>query len=219
MALLARQAALPPPDTIRTTAEEVVSRPYFDLDYGRNSSSEAFLLDVIRWLFRPFLWLFESLEGLPDFLRWVIVAACLLILILLVAHIVYTLVSALQVPQLPKGPGTGSSRQESDPAELELQAESCETEGDYIGAIRLLFRSAIRRIELAERKRFRPGFSNHELLRRYRTTPLANSLKLFVETIDRKWYGDWPCDQSDYLDCYQEHAKIREFLQRRISPC
>ena len=84
---------------------------------------------------------------------------------------------------------------------------------DYIGAIRLLFRSALRRLELAERRKFRPGFTNRELLRRYRSSPLADSLARLVETIELKWYGNTPCEQADYVACRGAHDDICQHVR------
>jgi hypothetical protein len=103
---------------------------------------------------------------------------------------------------------------EIDPAALEQEAESASRAGDYIGAIRLLFRAALRRIEVVEKRKLRPGFTNRELLRRYRSTPLHDSLERFVETIDDKWYGDGICLESDYVYCRSEHERIRQYAEQ-----
>lgn len=213
MSLLFAQATLPPPDSIRKTADEVVSRPYFDLHVTSSRDSSPFLLELLRWIVAPFKWLFESLEGLPEFARWLIVALTIVLCIALIAHIAYSLVTAIRGPAMRRRSPFKLQSKEVDPLELERQAESMGRQGDYIGAIRSLFRSALRRIELAERHKFRPGFTNRELLRRYRATPLNASLERFVETIEWKWYGNTPCEQADYLSCYAEHVRICKIVE------
>ena len=102
---------------------------------------------------------------------------------------------------------------EVDPVSLEEEADRAGSRGDYIGAIRLLFRAALRRIEVAEKKKLRPGSTNRELLRRYRSTPLFTPLERFVETIDNKWYGGGTCVEEDYLTCRGEHARILKHVE------
>jgi hypothetical protein len=103
---------------------------------------------------------------------------------------------------------------EIDPEALVREAERAGRDGDYIGAIRLLFRAALRRMEVVEKRKLRPGATNRELLRRYRSTPLHESLERFVETIDTKWYGGATCLESDYSLCRSEHDRIRQYVER-----
>jgi len=215
MLFAATNLELPPPDAIRRAAEEVVGRPYYRLGLDGGDDSEPLLFRIIRWVLKPFRWLFESMEGLPDVLRWVIVIVCALVCAALISHIVYTLLSAIRGPTAGSGGTYDPGTRDLDPTELEQQAERMSGSGDYIGAIRLLFRAALRRIELAEKRKLRPGFTNRDLLRRYRTSPLQASLARFVETIDLKWYGNLPCEQADYLACRDEHGRIRQFIAQR----
>lgn len=212
------QADLPPPDGIRRAADEVVARSYYQLGTGPRSDAEPFLLEVIRWILTPFEWLFESLEGLPEFLRWAIVVLCVIVCVALLSHIFYTLVMAIRGPIQRRRQPFDAATREVDPVDLESGADELGAQGDYIGAIRLLFRASLRRIELAERRRFRPGYTNRELLKRYRATPLFDSLARFVETIELKWYGNSPCNQSDYLQCLDEHGRIRQHVEHATAP-
>ena len=188
--------------------------PYYDL--GGDSQREvdySFLEKVFEWLIKPFKWLFDQMDGVPEALRWLIVIALVVLCVALIAHIVYTFVVAIRGPiargdRIYQSPG-----REVDPDELEHLAERARVVGDYIGGVRLLFRAALRRIELFEKKKLRPGITNRELLRRYRSSPLAGPLARFVETIDLKWYGNIPCEQADYAACESEHDRIRQFAQ------
>ena len=205
--------ALPPPDVIRQTAAEVVSRKYYDLGDRSLNDSPPFWWRILRWLLKPFEWLFASMEGWPDSLRWMIVILCFILLLALLGHIVYSFAMAIRGPAARRRGAYTSSHVEIDPASLEQEAERAGKGGDYIGAIRLLFRAALRRIEVAEKKKLRPGFTNRELLRRYRSTPLFGSLERFVETIDQKWYGGGMCLEEDFVTCRSEHARIRQYVQ------
>lgn len=213
MSLSFAATKLPSPDAIRKSAQEVISRPYYDLEQTSSQDSSPLLLDLLRWIFTPFRWLYHALEGLPEFVRWFIVVAALFVCILLIAHIMYTLVAAIREPARRKDLKYRSTKSEEYPADLERQAESRVADGDFMGGIRLLFRAALRRIELAEMKRFRPGVTNHELLKRYRTTPLSTSLAKFVDTIELKWYGNGHCEHTDYLACREEHERICQYIR------
>jgi len=206
---------LPAPEGIRAVAREVVARPYYELGDGPPlDTSPPFWLELFRWLLTPFKWLYDAMEGMPDFVRWIIVIGMVLLCIALIAHIVYTFVRAIQ------GPLPGRSRKyvtpttEINPAELEAQADIVGQQGQYIEAIRLLFRASLRRIELAENKKFRPGCTNRELLRRFRATPLASPLGRFVEMLERKWYGNEPCGQADFVACHADNASIRQYVEQ-----
>jgi len=207
-----------PPDAIRRAADEVVARPYYQLGTAPRADATPAWLEVLRWILTPFEWLFESMEGLPDLIRWAIVILCVILCVALISHIFYTLVMAIRGPIQRRRQSFDTATREVDPVDLESGADELVAQGDYIGAIRLLFRASLRRIELAERRRFRPGFTNRELLQRYRATPLFASLARFVETIELKWYGNAVCDRTDYLTCRDEHGRIRQQVEHRATP-
>jgi hypothetical protein len=207
------QSTLPPAESIRDTAQEVVSRPYFELDSSLGPQGPPLFLEIIRWILRPFFWLFDRLEGLPEFLRWLIVILCIVLCVALIAHIIYTLIKAIGGPTANRPLQLDSTSREIDPSEIERDAERVGAQGDYIGAVRLLFRAALRRLEVFEEKKFRPGITNRELVRRYRATPLAESLTRFVNTIELKWYGQLPCEQGDYVTCRNEHGRICDYIR------
>jgi hypothetical protein len=211
--MLFAQVTLPPPETIRSTAAEVVARPDYDLGQHDLKLEPPFWLEMFRWILTPFEWLYDSMEGVPDVFRWIIVIVAALVCVALIAHIIYTLVTAIRGPIRSRGTKYEFAVEEIDPVDLESEADRISHRGDYIGAIRLLFRASLRRLELAERRKFRPGFTNRELLRRYRASPLAAALERLVETIELKWYGDAPCVQDDYTYCRAAHDYIRQHVR------
>jgi len=212
MNLLLAQSTLPPPAAIREAAKNVVARRYYHLDSAEASDYTPLILKIFRWLLKPFELLFDSLEGLPEAVRWLIVLLCVVVCVALVAHIIYTLIAAIRAPLYLRQHPQGSTHKEYDPRDFEQQAELALSREDYIGAIRLLFRATLRRLELFEKKKFRPGITNRELLKRYRSSPLAESLLSFVNTIDLKWYGQMPCGQADFITCKNEHGRICQYI-------
>ena len=208
------QATLPPPDAIRKTAAEVVARPYFELGGVRHQEGPSLFLEILRWILRPILALFDGLSGLPAFIQWLVVIVCILLVVAIVAHIVFTLINVLGGPITARRERQFVlSARDANPDDLEQQAEASGGRGDYIDAIRLLFRAALRRIELAEERKLRPGLTNRELLRRYQTSPFRVPLERLVEMIELKWYGSAPCELADYQVCQAEHAHIRESVR------
>lgn len=206
--------ALPDAETIRRKASEVVARPEFQLDTDRDRESLSIWVRIFIWIIERIRWFFELLEGLPSPLWWLVVIALSVITILLIVHIVWSLIYAIKgTSRRPMHSLAGDSR--AKPEDLERKATQAEKDGDLIGAIRLWFRAGILRIELSEQKSIRRGLTNHELLRRYRTSPLFEPLQWFVQTIDSKWYGYSECVPDDCLACRAEYSRICQLVDRR----
>lgn len=203
-------AAAPEPPTIRRTAQEIVQRPEYQLEPGEDHGLTllGWLLDLFWWLMTPIRALFEALHAIWPPLAWLIIILLLVILVALVAHIVYTFKQAL-ARRVPGRLDVGRDGAPPDPAALERQAREAASAGDYIGAVRLLFRASLVRLQQAERRPLRRGTTNRELLRRYQSSPIVEALRLFVEMIDRKWYGHETCTPTDYEECARAHEHIR----------
>lgn len=148
------------------------------------------------------------LHAISPVLAWLFVVLLVVILVALVVHIIYTFKQALG---RRRNAGLERARDAAplDPAVLEGRAREAASAGDYIGAVRHLFRACLIRLQRAERRPLRRGTTNRELLRRYQTSSIAEALRTFVETIDRKWYGGEVCTSSDYEQCAQAHDQIR----------
>lgn len=205
--LLAQTAS---PDAIQRKAAEVVNRPEFQTNEGLSEESQAIWQLLLTWLIKPFLWLYKALGGLPPFLKIVVIVVLTIILIALITHIAWSIIVAIR-GQEPRLKTAGSSRvQDLDPADLETRAREAAGSERYIEAIRLLFKAALLRIERAQKRKFRAGITNRELLRRYQTSSVGSSLEHLINTIDHKWYGDEDCGATDYESCLSEHHKIRQ---------
>ena len=96
---------------------------------------------------------------------------------------------------------------------LERQAAEAVSRGDYITAVRLLFAACLLWLELAEKRTVRAGTTNREHLRRHRDSPVFESLRLFVEIIETRWYGRGSCGLEEVEACRIAHAQIRDFAQ------
>ena len=211
---------LPDAEKIRQKAAEVVARPEFRLDSGVDRETITLWLRLLQWILTPFRWIGRILEGLPSPLWWLIVISLSLLVIALCGHILWSIFSAFKSPRRTAATLL-ASEQQVGAEELERAAAEAESSGDYIGTIRLLFKAGLRRIERAESKPIRRGITNHELLRRYRKSPLFEPLRWFVDTIDAKWYGHETCASDDCAASRAEYSRIRSLIERRthaISP-
>lgn len=204
------RTSVPSPETLREKAAKIVARRDYDLSGGPDdSATKEILLQMLDSIADFFRWFFSLTAGLPEFLRWIIVIGLTLLLVLLIGHIIYTLVTSIRAPKRLKDPDFDLRRRGQDPVELEQLADNAAGEADYIGAIRYLFRASVVRLEAWDKRSHRPGTTNRELLRRYRDKQLVNqSLSQMVEMIDRKWYGDEVCSHLDYQTCQHAHADI-----------
>lgn len=206
-------AALPAGDQIRRKAEEVLARSDYDLKTGTDVEAVSLLIRILMWLLTPIRWLLQALEGVPEPLKWLIVIGLAALALGLMAHIIWTFASAIRGPSLHRK-GAAVREQPVAPQELEAAADDRASRGDRIGAIRLLFRASLRRIELMEEKPFRRGITNREILRRYRSTPLRAPLGRLVDTIDACWYGETVCQESDLETSRADYAAVRTHLER-----
>lgn len=206
---------MPDSETIRRTAEKVIHQPDYQIDPlpDTDLSLLATLVKIVLWALTPFRWLFDALDGLPDVLRWAIVIGLGVLLLALIAHLAYTLVSAVRgtrsIGRVPFAlPGTVR-----DPEILEKQAQNAEVQGDHLTAVRLLFQACLLRLEAAEKRAIRAGVTDREVLRRHRETAVFAPLRTFVETIETRWYGQSTCDPSDFEACRRAHLSIVELTK------
>lgn len=206
-------ASLKSPETIRQTAAEVVSRPDYQLDRGLDADSQAFWLTLLSWILKPIVWIFQSLHGLPSVLQIIVVVILVVILVALIAHITWSFVNAIKGSKVDRLAGAHSRERSVDPRHLERSAALAAADGQYVEAVRFLFKAALIRIEQSEEKKLRVGITNRELVRRYQKSPLSGPLSQITDLIDRKWYGTESCESTDYEVCQSQHVSICTILQ------
>jgi hypothetical protein len=206
---------LPPPETIRQTAAEIVSRPEYELD--RVGPDFGPLLErigeLLRRILRPAGRALGALFDISPVLGWTVSIALALLAVALIAHIVYTFVRAMRSRRLGAPTFTAVDELETQPQGWERRAREALERSDYIGAVRCLFRACLLRLELAHQRTLRRGATNREYLHRFRDTAAHDPMALFVETIDMKWYGGGACTEGDYRACSEAHAQIRRFAE------
>lgn len=200
----------PDPEVIRRTAAEVVQRPAYQIEAPPESATTYIdlLLKLLEWILTPLRWLFDAMEGMPDFLRYPIIVVLVIVLLAVIVHILYglsRLFAGLRQRELPPLELQKALR---DPAFFERQSQEAAQRQEYILAVRLLFSAGLIHLEEAQNRRFRAGMTNREVLRRHRDTPVFEPLELFVGTIESKWFGFETCDVSDYEACRAAYSRI-----------
>ncbi len=206
-------------DSIQQATEQVLASKDYHLKVEENSLQPFWerLLEMLFSVFGFIANLFSFLDGLPQFLRWVIIFALFAVLILLVGHILYSIFSALRPGKNHLAKSFNIPERRDDPRLWENEATELAGVGKYIEAARLLLRASLFRLENSLDRPFRRATTNREYLRKYRKLSILEEVKQLVETIDRKWYGEEPCDQNDYEQCRLSHRTISEAIQNRHS--
>jgi hypothetical protein len=205
-----------PADQLHERIRDVLSRPdYVDAAGEPSSELAALIAKLIGWLLSALRWLFGLTQGLPEFLRWTIVGVLIVVLLLLLGHIAWSLHRAITGADVRRRDGrlVPDEQPQLQPMELEHMAEQAASRGELIEAVRLLFRASLLRLEQGEKRPFRRGTTNRQHLIRYRGTQFFDSLDVLVRTIERKWYGDEVCQQSDYDLCSQAHRSLQTALK------
>lgn len=204
-----------PDEAVRAKIREVLARPDFRVEpVEATDNSLAWWLWLIELLLTPFRWLYGLTEGLPEFVRWLIVLGLTVLLVALLAHIVYSLFTALRGTSSHENAGFSPNvlLAGQDAESLERLADEAERRGEWIEAVRLLMRASLVRFEQTEKKRFRRGTTNREHLRRYRGTPTYPVLEVLVRAVEMKWYGQEPCQRSDYAACREAYGRLTQLV-------
>lgn len=202
----------PDPETIRRTTAEILQGSDFQInqDTRAGETFADFMQLLFEWVISPFVWIFQRMAGLPDAVRWLVVIVLAIVLVLLLAHLTYTIVSVFR-PNQRKGKFTAalSAGRRMSPEEFEKLAQEALTQQDYIAAVRFLFRASLAHLQSLEGRFFSPGLTNRQFLRRYQKSPVIGALQSFVEIIDTGWYGNGICREKEYLKCREAYAEIR----------
>lgn len=207
---MALPTTFPDAETIRRTAAEVVQRADYRLQ--PESRADEVVLSVIlrglQLLVTAFRSLFYLVEGLPEWLQWVVVVGLLLILFAICGHMAYSLYILIRSTRQRDAAALALPTVVLDPVKFERQAEEAAARGDSSLAVRLLFRACLLRMEKSESRKLRSGTTNREVLRRHRQAAVYEPLKVFVEIIETKWYGQGECSPADYQTCRVAHAEL-----------
>jgi Domain of unknown function (DUF4129) len=196
------------PEAVRRAVEEVFADPALR-PQGSHGGGVS-IAEYLQLLFRRFLaWVREFFTRLSEenpLLFYLIFALLVFLLLLLLAHIAWTLSLAFRGPR--GGAGDGEAALDSPAArarrfqELRQEALGLAREGCYREAIRTLLLALLSLVEERRALAVSRGWTNREVLARLRlgagNAALAES---FAGTFDRAWYGGAAGGQEDFDRC------------------
>jgi hypothetical protein len=197
----------PGEEEIHNKASEILARPEF-------SSKGPFNFWI--WLGEKLLEWFRSLGALGQtapLLYWSLLIGCSITLVLLLAHIILTFRKLLW--------SRAGSADDFDDDELREkrgrlsiayreEAFHCASRGDFTEAIRYLFLSLVYHFNESGRILFRKNFTNREYLALFQDRPEVYAhLKVFVDTLDDRWYGQRSSEPAQYENCLTLYQSLQ----------
>ena len=191
---------------VRDRAHEILARPEYAA--ARPLAVETWLYSILHRLM-DWLGNLGALRVTAPGLYWLILAGLFLVCGVLVAHIVWSISTALRAPEPPER--IASDGEFHDPAaEAELLAAS----GNFLGAAHNLMIASFR--TLAERSviELRPDRSNRWIRRALRNSQLDGKLVAEIDGLvartERHWFGD----RENSPDIYSQWRSAYDQLSR-----
>jgi len=169
------------------------------------------LVRVLRWIFMNSA--MERLYAQWPILYYLLAAVLVALLGLLLYHIAVTIGGAFgrrrrkrREPTEEPGPAAAS------PTRLRQRARQLAARGDFVGALRALYQSCLRRLERQGYLRYHPWLTNGEYLHAIHSEPqLQQLLTPLTTAVDAVTYGRRPLQVTGY----QELAAVAEQLWQR----
>lgn len=195
VALALGEVPEPDVDAVARQLKEVFQRPEF------TPPPEPFWLHWLVQALTGFLgWLSGLYETSPP-LFWVLLVGCVVVLVLLLTHIIWTLRRVWYASGRPAD-AAAAARREALSQRLCREAERWAAAGDFTEAIRCLFLALVHRFDESGRVDFQAACTNREYLALFaERPPLQAGLRVFVDVLDDHWYGQRPSAQSQYAQC------------------
>lgn len=198
---------LPPADTIRQTAIEVLEREVFqhsalrlEMEGELRLGLSGYLEQAVAW-FRPLWDAVAYVFSFSHILGYALLLVVALVVLVLLVRIGFALIRLLWAPRTRGVRGAPFRLPSSlDPRDWEARALQAVDAGDRIRALRCLLRAGILRLQEVSGWRYRPGLTNREIRFRFRSTPVAAPLGVLVRLLDAKWYGGQTCTADEYSE-------------------
>jgi hypothetical protein len=193
-----------PSDTdIRQKVADILSRPEY-----RPGQRGNLLLRVLEPLADLLGWL-GGLRAANPLLYWMLVVGCSALLLLLAAHLIWTLRRILTVGARGRGQEKAEEKRKRLSGACWEEARRYAAAGDFTEAIRFLFLSLVYRFDESGQVLFRQAATNREYLALFEDRPqLQAELKVFVDTLDANWYGQHPTEEGQYRRCLGLHESM-----------
>lgn len=202
---------------IRETVREVVAEGPYYLE-GHQHFQPIWMQRIQAWILElldQFLSLVERITPAGTLGFYLVVTALIAILCALMAHIIYTMYVAMRPPTHAMTARDNENGAAFDHKPIVEEARELAARGRYGDATRVLFRAALTLLEAKRGGRIRKGLTNREYLRTFRSDWVVNSLKPFVEVLDRKWYRSEPFQPEDFQRCEAALENLEQALEER----
>jgi hypothetical protein len=197
------------PDDAQQRLDTLLSRPPFaspdDSEGNLITDFLDWLIDILDQIFSPVA---ASSSPVGTLLRWLIIAACIVLLVGVVTYL------ALHMRQAAARQARASA---ADDPEAHLTATSALQQagtlaqgGDYRTAVRYLYLSSLLWLDERDMLRYDRALTNREYLARLTDRPdLRARLLPIVETFDQVWYGHAPLDAERFRAYQQQVEDLR----------
>jgi hypothetical protein len=193
----------PSPDTIRHTTEEILDRPEFRPQRsGKGTWLGRILRDFMDWL--------GGLAEAAPILFWLLLILCIAALLAVVILMVLQFRSVFTRSYRDRqASAEAAALRRGMAATYRREAEQCASAGDFTEAVRFLFLSLVYRLDERGRVSLHQAYTNREYLELLEDRlPARDSLRIIVDTLDDHWYGQRPCDRSQYEACLAVYERI-----------
>jgi len=165
------------------------------------------LREAVLRVLEAFFSLFSTgpLASVPEYLKWVIIAGCLLALVLIIYHIAITFRILLAgTPRRARGQQVLTHRR-ARPEDALQAARAAAAQGDFGLAVRRLYEAALLRLDRRGLLTYVPSRTNWENLRGVQSVRLRTDLQPLTRAVDRIVYGKRPATSGMYADC-EDHV-------------
>lgn len=201
-------AAAPAVDPSAAQVRAEVERIFRGSEF-RKSAAQLLLDWLLDWLSR----IASKLGGLREaapFLFWFMLVGCIVLLLGILAHMVWTLRSIFWLPRFVADARLSGSRERlARSATYYGMARARSVEGDYTEAVRCLFLSLVYRLDESGDVLFPKARTNREYLSLFNEKPdLARDLRVFVDLLDENWYGRHETAGAAYEHCSELYDRI-----------
>lgn len=180
------------PHRIRSVLDEIYRRPEF-----RTVERRTLLERLVEWLSA---W-FGKAEIDLSWIRWGVYAALAALVLVLLWHWIPVLARRIErraartLAAAPEGPTPEAT------ADWESVARDAASRGDYLGAVRALYRHAVVSLDRRSVVRFHESKTGGDYLRECRHRPeLAEVFGRFLSGVERVLFGGQPCGPSLYRE-------------------
>lgn len=177
---------------VRELAREILSRR----EYGAVEPS-SWLVDVLAWLGNLGIRIAELRISSPA-LYWTLFGGMVVASVLLIAHVIWTLVAALRMPEAPS-----PARPARTGPDLAREAEELAAAGRHLEAAHRLMIASLATAARAAVIDIRPEHTNRVIRERLSGSPLPSDLRSelteLIAATERRWFRDRENDPEIYV--------------------